>query len=215
MQHLRFGSADHSDKLVFKKTLEMERRSFLASAAGLPLLGAGVTQFNLESGTLSANSVINGRPYHYRPGLETARQLPGFLMKFIVRKEDTGGAYSIIEGLGRKGAEPSLHVHEYEDEGFYLIDGEMIVTVGDEDFHMKKGDYIFCPRKVPHTQKFISDTIHAFVFISPGGLEDYFWDLSLPAENLEIPGLPTERPSEEMIQKVIAANKKYGISNVR
>ena len=46
-----------------------------------------------------------------------------------------------------------LHVHENEDELFYALEGEHVVQVGDEEFHVRPGGLVFAPRRVPHSQR--------------------------------------------------------------
>lgn len=191
----------------------MERRTFFKKGTALPMSAVlGTSMLNALS--LIDTTINSAEPYHYKPSLEKARKLPGLLLNFIVDKEQTNGAYSVIEGRARKGAEPSLHVHEYEDEAFYMIDGEMIVTIGKEDYHVRPGDFIFLPRKIPHTQKFISETVHVLLYASPGGLEGYFKALSMPAGDFEIPNISSEPPSEEMLKMIDRVNKQYGISMI-
>ena len=193
----------------------MERRSFLHGAVALPVLASIGASPNLSPEPLYQSPFNAGDPYHFTPSLEKARQLPGTLVNFIVSKEQTDGAYSVIEGKARRGAEPGLHVHEYEDEAFYILDGEMIVTIGSDDYHVKPGDYIFLPRKIPHTSRFLTDTVHILIFISPAGLEEYFWAITAPATNFDVPELTTEPPSPEVIKAMMAANAKYGITSIR
>lgn len=191
----------------------MERRIFLQNAAivsaltaGTQLAGKKLTNVNSEKG--------NFTPLHYKRSIANARQMPGFLLNFIISEEQTGGQFSMIEGMGLKGAEPPMHVHEHEDEAFYMIDGEMIAICGDEQYHLKPGDFAFLPRRIPHTQKFITDRIHVLITISPAGFEQYFRDLTMPADNLDIPAISMEPPSPEMMNKMMEINEKYGISMV-
>ena len=52
---------------------------------------------------------------------------------------------------------PPLHVHQVEDEWFYVIEGEFVVQVGDERFRFTPEDSILAPRKVPHTYAQVGD----------------------------------------------------------
>ena len=45
--------------------------------------------------------------------------------------EQTGGRYSLVEILVPEG-EGVLHVHHFEDEGFYILEGEMSFYVGEQ-----------------------------------------------------------------------------------
>ena len=53
----------------------------------------------------------------------------------------TGLGFHIIEiGPGRDSTEP--HVHYYEDECVYILEGEAEATIGDETHTVKAGDFI-------------------------------------------------------------------------
>ena len=46
-----------------------------------------------------------------------------------------------------------LHVHEREDELFYVLEGEHVIQVGDDEFPVGPGGVVFAPRGVPHAQR--------------------------------------------------------------
>ncbi len=58
----------------------------------------------------------------------------GSLMKIKVRAADTEGALGLVEGQFPAGFGPPLHIHRREDEGFYVIDGEIRFRQGDNEF---------------------------------------------------------------------------------
>ena len=65
--------------------------------------------------------------------------------------ESTGGAFTIFEE--NEPVDTGLHVHESEDELFYVLEGEHVIQVGDEEFRVGPGDIVFAPRGVPHAQR--------------------------------------------------------------
>ena len=50
---------------------------------------------------------------------------------------------------GREG--PSAHTHADEDDAFYVLDGELIFTVEDEDVPAPAGTFVLVPPGVRHT----------------------------------------------------------------
>ena len=191
----------------------MQRRSFVkgTSAAGLLTTGGLITTI---MGHTKAHMAKNpGTAVHYKRSLESARYIPGGIMHFLITKEQTNGEYALLEGIGRRGFEPPMHVHKYEDEGVLLLGGEVIFTVGDEKYHGHEGDYIFMPKGIPHTFQVVSEKIHALLILTPGGLEQYFWELGMPATDFEPAPLPTAPPSAEVMKMVGEINAKYGISH--
>ena len=74
------------------------------------------------------------------------------------------------EGNGKGG--PPLHVHHYQDEVFFITEGEYVFQAGEERFRLTAGDTIFLPRKVPHTWAQLSDKGKMLFFFQPAGKID-------------------------------------------
>jgi mannose-6-phosphate isomerase-like protein (cupin superfamily) len=51
----------------------------------------------------------------------------GTLAIFKATAEQTGGRFSLVEQLARRGMATPLHVHREDDESFYVIEGELTV----------------------------------------------------------------------------------------
>ena len=66
--------------------------------------------------------------------------------------EASGGAFTLFEEVPPM-ADTPLHVHANEDELFYVLEGEHVFTVGDEEFAASPGGLVFAPRGVPHAQR--------------------------------------------------------------
>ena len=49
------------------------------------------------------------------------------------------------------GEEPPFHVHQNEDEWFYLLDGKVTFHVGGENYPSAAGAFVSFPRRIPHT----------------------------------------------------------------
>jgi quercetin dioxygenase-like cupin family protein len=62
----------------------------------------------------------------------------------------TGGALTVIEWSAPVGFGPPRHVHNSEDEMFYVLEGELVVECGDQRWTAGPGDFTFLPRGVPH-----------------------------------------------------------------
>lgn len=93
-----------------------------------------------------------------------------------VSSEDTDGAIAVFEqtGFTPKGG-PPLHVHQYQDEFFFIIEGEYQFQVGDDKYQMKAGDTIFLPKKIKHAFIQLSEKGKVIVsFIPAGKMEDFF-----------------------------------------
>lgn len=93
-----------------------------------------------------------------------------------ISSKDTDGEIAVFEqnGFTPKGG-PPLHVHPYQDEFFYIVEGEYLFQIADEKFKMKKGDTIFLPRNIQHTFVQLTDKGKVIVsYIPAGKMEDFF-----------------------------------------
>lgn len=92
--------------------------------------------------------------------------------------EQTGGAFSLLEEtlLGSDG--PPLHVHENEEETFYLLGGRGVFAVGETRRELTRGDLVVVPRGAPHTlAPRAGEPLRMLVILSPAGLEQFFVDV--------------------------------------
>src|SRR5919204_1062645 len=69
--------------------------------------------------------------------------------------EQTDGAFSLVEAVDPM--ETPKHLHEREDEAFYILGGEHEFDCGDETFRVGPGGYVFLPRGVPHSHRRLGD----------------------------------------------------------
>ena len=91
--------------------------------------------------------------------------------------DTTGGAFTIIEEISP--LDTPLHVHENEDEVFYVLEGDHVIQVGDEEFHLGPGGLVFGPRRVPHAQRrVVPRTGRILIMTSPAGFEGFFRELA-------------------------------------
>lgn len=112
----------------------------------------------------------------------------GSRMQIKARAEATGGALGVVEASFNRGFGPPLHVHHREDEGMYVIEGEIRFRQADEDFVAGPGTWVWGPRGVPHAFRVESEGARALVLIAPGGFERMFEEGGVPAsESAEPP----------------------------
>jgi mannose-6-phosphate isomerase-like protein (cupin superfamily) len=92
--------------------------------------------------------------------------------------EQTDGAFSLVEALDPM--ETPKHVHDREDEAFYILGGEHEFECGDESFRLGPGGYVFLPRGIPHAHRRLGDPSESrmLIMVSPPGFETFFVELS-------------------------------------
>jgi quercetin dioxygenase-like cupin family protein len=142
------------------------------------------------------------------PTKENSYWYIGHLMSLLVTSKETGGRYALLLASERKGLEPPPHTHTREDETFLILEGNVIYTVGDQTFAAKAGDVMFLPKNIQHSFKIQSEKLETLMLLTPGGLENYFVEMSTAAEELELPPLPKGPPD---IAKLVATASKYGV----
>jgi mannose-6-phosphate isomerase-like protein (cupin superfamily) len=92
--------------------------------------------------------------------------------------ESTGGALSLFEEVPPMVDTPA-HVHANEDELFYVLEGEHVIEVGDQESRAGPGGTVFAPRGVPHSQRRVVPGVgRLLVLTTPGGLDGFFRDLA-------------------------------------
>lgn len=118
-----------------------------------------------------------------------------------IMSEETGGNYAVIMSHTPPAGGPPPHVHQHEDEAFYVVKGNYLFTCGEEKIEATEGTLVHLPRGIPHTFKNIGDSTGVLLnTITPGGFEGFF---------KEIDQLPKGQPLDR--QKVTAIASTYGL----
>jgi mannose-6-phosphate isomerase-like protein (cupin superfamily) len=94
--------------------------------------------------------------------------------------EDTDGVFALVEFVMGPDAIPApTHVHTREDECLYVLEGRLLVTVGEEQRLVEAGDFVFLPRRTMHTWRNPDEAAARFLtMLLPAGGERYFLDLA-------------------------------------
>ena len=81
------------------------------------------------------------------PGEGSAVKVLGGKYTFKAAANDTGGAYALWEISTPAAANgPPPHIHEREDEAFYVLEGEMTFQIGERTVHATAGTFGFARR---------------------------------------------------------------------
>src|SRR5436189_55680 len=121
------------------------------------------------------------RPHISRHEDEETFSFFGSLTWFKATGEQTGGSLGLIEHAVPPGAGSPWHVHHNEDESFYILEGEILFIVGDEQERVTAGPgtFVFGPRNVPHG--FRNDSAspaRMLLQVTPAGFEQFALSLS-------------------------------------
>jgi mannose-6-phosphate isomerase-like protein (cupin superfamily) len=138
-----------------------------------------------------------------------ARWWFGGLATIKATKEQTGGQYTLVEVLNAEGEGP-LHVHHREDEGFWVLEGELTFEVGGDTLKAGPGSFVFGPRDVPHRYTVESGPARLLYILSPAGFEEFIYATSEPARERTLPPVPEGPPSEAEMEQLRALARQYG-----
>jgi quercetin dioxygenase-like cupin family protein len=140
-----------------------------------------------------------------RSGGGEARWWLGTLAEIKATAADTGGQLTLVEVTCAPGYEAPLHVHHREDEGFWVLAGDVTFEVGGTTIKASAGDYAYGPRDVPHRFTVGEAGCRLLFILTPGGFENLLRDMSQPAGGRTLPPPSDEQPDMEQIQAI--ANK--------
>ena len=99
-------------------------------------------------------------------------------------QEQRAGELGVLEQTSPAGFECPYHVHELEDQAFYVIQGEMTVVVDGKWRRLGPAGYIFLPRHLPHGFRVDGTTPARYLILcSPAGFERFFFDASVPGQS--------------------------------
>ena len=128
----------------------MKRRNFLKTAA--TTLSFALAQPMVLADTPTDFPIKDARVVLAGEDIESQNRSLGFSrICFKISTQETGGNFFLFEHSNLLPGGPPLHLHYNQEEWFYVIEGEVLVQIGDKRFQLKPGDSVLAPRKVPHT----------------------------------------------------------------
>ena len=98
----------------------------------------------------------------------------GALFTYLVTGAESGGSYfTLIVDVGPEQGPPP-HIHHLAEEQFYVLDGQLTYSVGDQTFQVSAGDFIHIPRGTVHSFKNGSKHSRLLATFAPAGIEGFF-----------------------------------------
>ena len=144
-----------------------------------------------------------------KPGEGRTIAVVGDVYRFLALGEDTNGKYALLEAFVPPGGGPPPHVHSREEEGFYILEGEISFFVGDERIVATAGMFAHMSVGTPHAFKNESGKpTRMLISVAPAGLEKMFFEVGQPVAQGATTAPP---PTKEEIEKLLAVASRYGI----
>jgi mannose-6-phosphate isomerase-like protein (cupin superfamily) len=160
---------------------------------------------------MSKSNLATLPPFAQGRSLDNSRWYMGNLMTFLVNSGQTNGAFSVTDYLSKPGNEPPAHMHDREEEFFYVLEGRIDAYVGKEVLPAGPNEGVYFPKFVPHTFTILTPHLRMLILMSPGGLEGYFRDMSEPARSLNLPEYAVNYGAVDM-DHAKRTGGEYGIS---
>jgi quercetin dioxygenase-like cupin family protein len=143
------------------------------------------------------------------PGNGRTVAVVGDVYRFLATGEDTNGRYALWEALVPPGGGPPPHIHSREEEGFYVLEGEIAFTVNGEKVVATAGTFANMPVGTPHSFKNESNKpAKMLISVAPAGLERMFFEVGVPLAEGTTTAAP---PTKDEIEKLLAVAPNYGV----
>ena len=135
---------------------------------------------------------------------------PGDTYTFLTTGAETDGAYFVMEGLVPTNAGPPPHIHHHQAEAFYIVEGLLEITVGDQVYEAKAGDFVHVSKGTPHAflNRSQNPVKMIFTFVPAGDVEEFFRSAFPEATDRHAPPPPI---TDEFIQRLLEAAERHDI----
>jgi len=119
-----------------------------------------------------------GTGYVLLPGEGRAIDLGNFAMQVKATDQDSGGAFTLLEATEPPDFGPPMHIHHDAAEAFYVLEGEYVIFIEDDEFRCPTGSFVYIPAEIRHgfrVGKVASRKLNVYL---PAAMVGYFDDLS-------------------------------------
>ena len=130
----------------------------------------------LTSDWTGRSSSVSGspiRPFAIMAGDAPAIWSLGGRFATLASGSTTDGHLDLLEATAWRSTEPPLHVHEREDEAWYVLEGQLTFQVGSETFVAGTGAFAFAPRGLPHAFTVDVEPTRVLVLALPSGFAGF------------------------------------------
>ena len=133
----------------------------------------------------------------------------GDVYRFMATGDDTNGKYALWEAIVPPGGGPPPHVHSREEEGFYILEGEITFQIGEKRVVATTGTFANMPVGTPHSFKNESGRpARMLISVAPAGLEQMFFEVGVALTEGATTALP---PTKAEMEKMLEVAPRYGI----
>lgn len=129
--------------------------------------------------------------------MRAVRWGPAGVIRIVAGADSTEGTFSMVEATEKPGSAAPLHVHHGEAEAFYVLEGAIELTCGDDTLTAAAGDFVHTPADVPHMYRVVGDRpARVLLLFSRPGFERFFAEAGAPLD-----GPPGGPPTPELLAR--------------
>lgn len=117
-------------------------------------------------------------PFVLQPGEGRSIDLGSFLMSVKATAADTGGSFTLLEATEPPHFGPPMHIHRDAAEAFYVLVGEYIIFIDDEEIRCPAGSFVFIPAGAVHGFRVGAQESKKLNLYVPEAMVGYFDELA-------------------------------------
>ena len=137
--------------------------------------------------TLSSPDPESSIPYVLSPGDSPAYWHVGTYWRVLADGTQTDGRSCTFDELCPRGLVAPLHVHDSEEEAFFVLEGDFVFTVDQDEITAGPGSYIYLPPGIRHGFRVESEVGRVYNTLTPAGFERDIIDNGTPAPRIVMP----------------------------
>lgn len=127
--------------------------------------------------------------YAYHPGDAPAYWNFGTYWRLLASSDTTDGRSTTFDELFPRGVVAPPHVHDHAEEAFFVLEGDLVFTLGDDDQEITAppGTYVYIPPGTRHSFRCGSEVGRVYNTLTPGGFDHGITAHGTPAPRVEMP----------------------------
>ncbi len=111
----------------------------------------------------------------------------GTYWRLLSSTQGSEGRSVTFDELCPQGVVAPPHVHDQEEEAFFVLEGDLVFTLGDEEIEAPPGTYVYVPPGVRHGFRCRSAVGRVYNTLTPGGFDHRLLTEGTPATIVELP----------------------------
>jgi mannose-6-phosphate isomerase-like protein (cupin superfamily) len=98
-------------------------------------------------------------------------------LRHKLTEQHTGGAVYVFDSVFGPGDQNRLHVHHYEDELAYVVEGALAIRLSHGGLEVTAGGIAYLPKNIPHSLRNPLATPSRYLFAAiPGGYIEHWFE---------------------------------------